>query len=204
MNIAPLFPTPVVFFELNRELTKKELKFLSNQEFSSNVYNVTSSNSKILEDKKMKHLKKWIQECFNQAFQEIYCPKFSVKLKITQSWLNYNKPNEAHHKHVHPNSFLSGVFYAQAEKEKDNIVFYKKTEYPQIQFEQSAFHDFNSNERLIHVNTNMLVVFPSSLEHSVNPVNVEKVRISLAINTFPVGIVGNSRSLTGLQILDVK
>lgn len=204
MNIAPFFPTPVAFFELNRNLTKKELKFLNHQETTQNVYNTTSANNNILEDKKMKHLKKWIKQCFNQVFSEIYCPANPVKLKITQSWLNYNKPNEAHHKHVHPNSFLSGVFYVHAEKGKDNIIFYKQTAYPQIQFEPKHYHDFNSFERLIHVNTNMLVIFPSSLEHSVNPVDVDKVRISLAINTFPVGYVGNSRSLTGLKIKDVK
>jgi hypothetical protein len=35
----------------------------------------------------------------------------SVTPYITQSWLNYTETNQYHHKHEHPNSLVSGVFY---------------------------------------------------------------------------------------------
>jgi hypothetical protein len=34
---------------------------------------------------------------------------------VTQSWLNWTKPGQWHHKHSHPNSLYSGVLYLDVE-----------------------------------------------------------------------------------------
>jgi hypothetical protein len=46
-------------------------------------------------------------------------------MRLTQSWLNYTKPGQFHHKHAHPNSFISGVLYMKAARQRDKIYFYK-------------------------------------------------------------------------------
>ena len=45
---------------------------------------------------------------------------------ITQSWLNYTETKQFHHRHEHPNSIVSGVFYINCHEEFDKIKFFKK------------------------------------------------------------------------------
>ena len=54
-------------------------------------------------------------------FEEIYKPKSKVELYITQSWCNYTKENQHHHKHRHPNSFIYGVYYIDLNEQKDTF-----------------------------------------------------------------------------------
>ena len=58
-------------------------------------------------------------------FNKVLCAK-NVKPYITQSWLNYTRANQFHHRHEHPNSFVSGVLYINADKATDRINFYNK------------------------------------------------------------------------------
>jgi hypothetical protein len=44
------------------------------------------------------------------------------------------------------------------------------------------------------------MIFPSSLTHSVAPVEADDTRISLAFNTFPVGYMGQEENLTALHL----
>ena len=125
-----LFPTAVTFFQ-HKGITEKETKFLTEQETRSNQGNTTSIDNNILENKEMKKLKQFIEKSLKEYFQNIYVPKNNVEPYITQSWCNYTKEGQYHHKHAHPNSFISGVFYVQADKTKDKIYFYKE-EYKQI------------------------------------------------------------------------
>ena len=127
------------------------------------------------------------------------CPKHDVRLRITQSWLNWTKPGQFHHKHAHPNSVISGCFYVNANKETDKIFFYKDG-YKQITFPPVEWNMFNSESWWYSVGSNMLVFFPSHLTHMVEPVGGEETRISLAFNTFPVGYVGDEDSLTALHL----
>lgn len=200
MDVIPLFPTPVAVFQLDRELTKKEIKFIENQEQRPNAYNTTSANNYILEHKKMAKLRPFIQNCIDEYVKKILCPATDFRLRITQSWTNYTEPNAAHHRHVHPNSLVSGVFYPQADISKDKIYFWRQTGYKQLDYQKKEFHEFNSESWWLNVGKNMFILFPSSLEHTVEPVCDGQLRISLAVNTFPVGYLGDDYTLTGLKL----
>ena len=54
MRVHNLFPTPIGFFDIGREFTKKELDFINELEQRPNMGNTTSKNSYVLEDKKLK------------------------------------------------------------------------------------------------------------------------------------------------------
>jgi uncharacterized protein (TIGR02466 family) len=197
--IHNLFPTPVGRYELGRDLTAKELSFLVNQETRSNMGNLTSANNTILKAKELTKLRDFIETKVSEYFTEVYNPKHKVNLKITQSWTNYTKQGEYHHKHEHPNSFVSGVFYVQSEKAKDKIYFYRNG-YQQIKFPPKEWNVWNSDSWWFDVGTCDLILFPSSLTHMVETVDHEQTRISLSFNTFPVGNVGDELSLTGLNL----
>ena len=192
-----LFPTAVTFFKYDG-ITKKETKFLVEQQTRGNIGNTTSIDNNILENKEMKKLKQFIEKSLKEYFKNIYVPKNDVEPYITQSWCNYTKESQFHHKHSHPNSFISGVFYIQADKTKDKIYFYKEG-YQQIKIPAKEYNTFNSESWWFETGTNDLVIFPSNLSHMVEKV-VGKERISLSFNTFLKGYIGEDIELTGLHI----
>lgn len=194
-----LFPTPVSSFTLDRELTKEELDFLSIQEEKPNEGNTTSANRTILDNENLSSLRKFIEESLDTYFKGIFSPKNKVSLRFTQSWTNYTKPGQYHHKHAHPNSLVSGVFYVKANKDSDKIYFYRDG-YRQLKLPVDQWNLYNSESWWLPVNTGDLYIFPSSLTHMVETVQGDDTRISLAFNTFPVGNVGDDDNLTGLYL----
>ena len=140
----------------------------------------------------------FILNCVNRVFYEIYQPKYECSLRITQSWCNYTKSDQYHHRHEHPNSFLSGVFYINADEEVDKITFFNPIRYKQISFIAKEWNVFNSESWWIPVSSGKLVIFPSSLSHAVEYKSGENIRTSLAFNTFPVGKLGSLDGLTEL------
>lgn len=198
MNINGIFPTPVVFFNLDRPLTEKENNFLLNQETHSNTGNTISKNKNILDEDVNKNLKTFIKISINKYFEKIVKPKYKVTPYITQSWINYTKEGEFHHKHEHPNSFISGVFYIKADKQKDKIHFFNNL-YRQLKLPTDNYDAWNSDSWWFSVETGQLILFPSSLTHMVEPVKGD-TRISLSFNTFLKGHIGNAEESTGLNL----
>lgn len=199
MNILSLFPTAVGQFKLERELSKQELKFIDEVERRPNMGNTTSVANYVLREKALKKLNDFFIECANKYFIEIYRPKFNTQIYITQSWLNFTGKGQFHHKHAHPNSFLSGVFYVNANPLTDKIFFFQD-EYKQISVPASEFNLYNSESWWLEAGTGTLYLFPSSLTHMVETIGHEETRISLSFNTFLKGTIGDNHSLTELLI----
>ena len=200
-NFELLFPTPVMFSELGRDFTKKELAFVDKHSkegmTNRNVGNVTSNNNYILEEPEFANLKALLLKSVEEYVQTVYKPREKVRPYITQSWLNYTKKGEYHHKHEHPNSFVSGCLYINTDATKDKITFHRSG-YKQIQIPTDNYDVYNSDSWWFNVKTGGIVLFPSSLTHHVEDVIAEETRISLAFNTFLKGPIGCNKSLTEL------
>jgi len=194
-----LFPTAVSFLELGRELSDEETDFLLNLEQGPNDGNTTSKDRHLLDNPKMASLREFIDISVFAYLKEIYSPKNEVSLRITQSWANYTKPGQFHHRHAHSNSFISGVFYIKANKETDSIKFFKEG-YQQVKLHVDKYNFYNSDTWWFPVGTGQLVLFPSSLTHMVPVLQGEDQRVSMSFNTFPVGYVGDDDSITGLHL----
>ena len=199
MIIENLHPTPIGFFKYEDSLTEDQNSFLIDQPQRPNDSNTSSVNKYLLKDKKIANLTTFIEKCAHEYLMATVCPKNDVRLRITQSWLNWTKPGQHHHKHAHPNSFISGCFYVKANKETDKIFFYKDG-YQQIKFPPVEWNAYNSESWWYPVGTGDLVFFPSHLTHMVQPVGGDDTRISIAFNTFPVGHVGDEDELTALYL----
>jgi uncharacterized protein (TIGR02466 family) len=198
MNLYNLFPTAVAKFELGRDYTAEEIAFVDNQPTHSNMGNTTSDDRYVLRHDTMASLKAFVEASVNEYLRSIYAPKHDVTLRLTQSWLNYTKEGQYHHKHEHPNSVLSGVLYIKADAQKDKIYFYKSG-YQQIKLPTNNFNIYNSESWWLPVGAGYLMLFPSSLTHMVETVQGDD-RVSLAFNTFPVGYVGEEETLTALYV----
>jgi uncharacterized protein (TIGR02466 family) len=200
-NIYSLFPTAVVITPIDRKFTKDELDSVDKHSrlnmLVKNEGNVTSANNYILNEPEFKDLKDILTKHINDYISNIYKPKYKATGYITQSWLNYTKKGEFHHIHQHPNSFVSGVLYINAIKDKDKIMFYRKDN-EQLRLATDTYEPYNSYTWWIGIKTYDIILFPSSLTHSVEPVTSDETRISLAFNSFIKGVLGNNSELTEL------
>jgi uncharacterized protein (TIGR02466 family) len=200
--IMNLFPIPVYMTHMDRSFTKKELDFIYAQKnhTTKNDGNTSSIDNYILNRKELKNIKKIIDKACEDYLQKIICPKQDVKLYVTQSWLNFTEPDQFHHRHAHPNSVISGVFYFDSDKDNDMIKFFHPKEYQQIwvDVEQKNYNLYNSTSWWFPVETGQLIMFPSSTNHQVDVKKGNNTRISLAFNTFYRGALGTNSTLTEL------
>jgi len=197
--IENVFPTPVGFYDLDKPVTTKELQFIKDLETRANDGNTTSIDNYLLKSKEMKRIAAFIDKSVQSYFKEVYAAKHEVKPYVTQSWANYTTKGQYHHKHAHPNSFISGVFYASAMASRDRIYFYKDG-YQQLKVTTESWNHWNSESWWFPVESGKVVLFPSNLTHMVETVQVEDTRISIAFNTFLQGVTGDNQSLTELLL----
>jgi uncharacterized protein (TIGR02466 family) len=199
MNVHNLFPTAVGFSKLGRDLTEQELLFIQEQVRYPNEGNTTSENRKLLKSVEMTDIREFIEDAMLDYFKTVYAPKFDVTPYITQSWANFTEPGQFHHKHAHPNSIISGVFYPQADRETDKIYFYKDG-YERIKIPAGEYNPHNSESWWYETGTGDLIIFPSHLTHMVQTKQGKDTRISISFNTFVKGYIGSDESLTGLHL----
>ena len=200
-NINGIFPTPIYISKLDREITSKELSFIDKTKLDTynNEGNTTSNNNYILNHKSFKHLKEDLFLRVQDYFDKVISPANNITPYITQSWLNYTETNQYHHKHAHPNSLVSGVFYINCHEEHDKIKFFND-KYQTIKPEVKDYNIWNSQSWWFPVKTGDIILFPSSLTHMVETKQGDNTRISLAFNVFIKGTIGNNKSLTELTI----
>ena len=199
MVINNLFPTAVGAFQLGRDLSKLEQKFLLNLESLSNIGNIVSTNNYVLRDKRLSSLGSFFNDSLQKYNQTTLSLKDNLSLQLTQSWVNYTKKGQFHHKHAHPNSIISGVFYIQAIKDIDRIYFFNE-KYNQIKTYPKEFNVYNSESWWLPATTGTLYLFPSHLTHMVEQVTTDDTRISLSFNTFYKGNLGDELALTALTV----
>jgi uncharacterized protein (TIGR02466 family) len=200
-NIQGIFPTPIYISKLNRDITTKELLFIDNTKLDTynNEGNTTSNDNYILNNKEFKFLKNELDLKVQDYFNKIISPSNNIIPYITQSWLNYTETNQYHHKHAHPNSLVSGVFYINCHKEHDKIKFFNDN-YKTIKIEVKDWNLYNSETWWFTVKTGDVILFPSSLTHMVETKQGDNTRISLAFNVFIKGTVGDNKQLTELHL----
>lgn len=198
-TINGLFPTPIYISKLDRDLTNKELLFIDKNKLDiyKNEGNTTSNDNYILNKKEFEKLKKELDLIIEDYFNKIICPSNNIKPYITQSWLNYTETNQYHHKHAHPNSLVSGVFYINCNEKHDKIKFFND-KYQTIKIEIKDYNIWNSESWWFPVKTGDIILFPSSLTHMVETKEGTNTRISLAFNVFIKGKVGVNKNLTEL------
>jgi uncharacterized protein (TIGR02466 family) len=177
------------------------LKFINDTK--KNVYknegNSTSMNTYVLNNKELKNLKNELLKSVENYFVKIIDTDNNINPYITQSWINFTEETEFHHTHEHPNSYLSAVFYINADKEHDKIKFYK-TGYQTILPSVREYNHYNSLAWSFPVETGDIVIFPSYLSHCVEFKKGKNVRTSLAFNIFIKGKIGSERGLTELTL----
>ena len=218
--IDHLFPTPVGIYELERNITTKELDYVKSLNRRANSHNESSSNNYILNNcEELKSIKDFIENSINEYVSEVISPPKEISTYMTQSWANFTEAGQSHHNHAHQNSMISGVFYIQAVEQRDSVMFHKPNadKWP-LYVTPQKYNHFNSDCWEYGVTTGQLYLFPSHLSHSVPEVGAGtngkmptakdkdgnyiqgSTRISLSFNTWCDGIFGIYNNLNELVL----
>jgi len=203
-ELNSLFSTPIYsavrdWEDLDSKQEEAEVENIIKEGMLRSAGNSQSINSYIFNDK-LKNIKQFCEQQIKIYVEQVISPKEKLDFYITQSWLNITKPGEYHHEHSHSNSIISGVFYISTE-EDDNITFHDPNDKLKkvIVFEPKEYNIWNSPVWSFSVNTNDLILFPSWLDHMVDPnPKATTDRISISFNTFVRGTFGARKDSTEL------
>ena len=196
MNIAPLFATPIIKINMSRWFTESEMDCIANipmYKEEKDMGNHRSEDFYLFDNtfaEELQEIKKFCEYELKRYLVEIEGVDIDLAgLKISQCWLNKTGPDEYHHKHSHPNSYLSGVLYINC-LPQDFIIFENRLEgmYNNTKFPKKEMTEWNTNATAIDIEKGDLVIFPSWVPHYVNRNETKDIdRISLSFNTIPTG-----------------
>ena len=124
-----------------------------------------------------------IEEKINMYNQTI---ELKNGVRISDMWFNVNYKGSANRQHQHAGSVHSGVYYIKTPENCGRICFTHPSSSiawswgpPMIE----KYNAFNTNMVTMNPEKNLLLVFPSWLDHSVDPNQSDDIRISLSFNT---------------------
>ena len=204
-EIMGILPIPVYKTEeeLNiSETESEEIKSIIEEGVHDRLGNLRSDNSYIF-DNKLKKIKEFCDQHIKIYVKEIINPKKELDFYITQSWLNVTKPGERHNVHSHTNSIISAAFYIQTDVGQTINCYDPNRRIKQtnaVDIERSRTNNIWCGEGIcFEVKKNMLMLFPSWLEHGVQP-NKQQTKdvISISFNTFVKGNLGQRKNLNQL------
>jgi len=108
-------------------------------------------------------------------------------LKVSNIWININYFKDFNKLHHHSNTLLSGVYYIKTPDDCGNITF-NHPSFDTIQYDWNEsvikkYDNYNSAEFNLKSIKSKMYIFPSWLNHSVQPnLNKNEERISISFN----------------------
>jgi len=159
---------------------------LKNTDKGRVISNLCGWQSNDLEEipESIQKLKELIELNLNYYGRQLY---FNKQLYLDNMWININEYKDSNKPHMHPKSVLSGVFYLNVHNDTGTLKFYNPL---------SELIDYVLNDNLnkympencctwtVIPNRSMLLLFPSWLQHSVEPnLNKNIKRISISFNS---------------------
>ncbi len=119
----------------------------------------------------------------NLALKEMAWDLEKQEIKITNMWAIINTKGAFNQKHQHGNSDISAAYYVNAPDDCGDIAFYDPRPAPLFRHPLAKEPNIlNATVNSIKPEEGMLVLFPSYLEHSVNPNLSDKKRIVISFN----------------------
>ena len=185
------FSTPVWITEINNsENINTELKNFIYKEKEKNPKGTNKSNVNGWHseefDLKNESLKNFISEIsknIGKAIKDMDWDLETQIVKITSMWSIINNKDAFNERHHHGNSALSAAYYVKAEQNAGNIVFYDPRQANVFHHPSSKqVNSVNAQVQSVTPKAGTLVLFPSYLEHKVNPNLSNNERIVISFN----------------------
>ena len=201
LNVMPLFPKTTIVGKLG-DIDNDILLTDINTKFEDKRYykeydKFYSSDPDLHTEMCYKNLSETIISFVNKVSSEVF---YYVNLnpKITLMWATGTLPGTTIHRHYHPNSFFSGVYYPQ--DITYSSIRFKNPHNPTLFPRFSCHNLYNSTSIEYQPQQGDVILFPSELEHDTLPNCSDEMRISIAFNIFFTGEYGDYQNLSHLKL----
>ena len=180
-NLRLLFGTPIL--QTSLAVQHRILEFVKSQEFT-NHGNGYMTHENFLECSEMKTVKDFITKKVEEYLYLDCCISEEITVELVTSWVNLHKKGDRGHLHSHYNSVISGVWYLSTTPESgefiihpDNKLFGNLLDLP-----RRVYNEFNGDQYAFTPQNGDLLIFPSTMKHSVTSNECDSPRFSLAFN----------------------
>ena len=200
-NIIPAFSKPIAYQllklsdihyqNIDKAFDESNIEYINYNDGKEKEYGISKDlhvlNNPVLKDFKEIILNK-IKTYWNDDLQ------LDCKFNLTTSWFTHLNNNSKGDWHNHSNSYLSGVFYFGDYFSEIKFRDFTPTLYG---FKRTKYNLYNSTEWVMQPEKGLLVLFPSTLYHSILP--SKESRKSMAFNIIPVGEYGDGDSKVNIK-----
>ena len=185
------FSTPVWISQINNhESINKDLLNYIYQEKEKNPEGAIKSNVNgwhsdefALKNENLQQFISAISEKIKEAITDMGWDLETQLVKITSMWSIINNKDAFNEKHHHGNSALSAAYYVKAEKGAGDIVFFDPRQANVFHHPYSKeVNNINAQVQSVTPKVGTLILFPSFLEHKVNPNLSNEERIVISFN----------------------
>ena len=205
MNVSlhKLFATPVMLIDDGYTISDSEMDFILSSEYTQNHGgNWTSKSRSVLDNPALSRMKSFIDKAIDLYAKELLMWFEGNGLYVTQSWINRNITHTQHSHHIHPNSFVSGVFYLTDDPEPTVFSQSVNNMFPldMPTVEANAYNQKFRTHEIRPERKGQMILFPSTTEHFVPPNTSANERMTLSFNTWASGTAGSIENLTHLEL----
>lgn len=203
ITIVPVFPHTIAIATLrDSEVDENALEFVQNLEYVGTAYDDSHSKSRsstcfsVLDSLPM--LKRAVLDRF-YTLKNNYLFHTKNDFVITTSWSTRAEKGDYSKFHDHRNCFYSGVYYFDGDDSTGKIRFnnpYRKAWF----LECTKLNELNMNQMGVSPEKNMVIFFPSYIDHAIQEHRSDRTRYSIAFNLMPVGQLGTEDSAAFVQI----
>jgi hypothetical protein len=183
MEVHQIFTVPIVTDKLD-PIAQSDINYIKNLEFipyksgnvvistveESDCHLLISKDKQILELPALDSLKKSIYKSAYNYWNNILGIDTSVKLKTIHSWVTKHKTGHWNREHMHSNSTFTSCIYLQTFPDSGELIFKKNPHHLNLfpyalEFDYSMTNNINRTEFSVSPENNMIVFFPSHLNH---------------------------------------
>lgn len=206
-HVIPFAGYPIFIIQSSFYLNNEELNFLKNLNYKNHgdLENLKISlDTDILRLDKLKRLKNFIKDCFNDYVSNVL--QINNNFYFCQSWSTIQNRKGKHPKHSHPNHIISSVYYAKV-KETNLTFFTDKSRIQEgfnFEYDIKEYNIFNSSSHKITFNKGDIVFFPGNLNHETSINDDDDERIVVGSSFFIDGEVGSKHQTCDINITNNK
>ena len=200
MKVEHIFTVPITTSKLP-PISKETVEFAKNIEYipyaAGDVDQSTltsddcdlsiSKNKQVLDTyPEFKDLKDSIFAAAYEYWRDVLCVHDSLKIKIRHSWITKHRPGNWNRPHTHTTSAFTSCVYLQTAENCGNLTIKKDPNYlnlfpSALDFDYHTTNNINCKEYSVTPEDNLIVFFPSHLNHytGINKSNTDRYTINI-------------------------
>ena len=190
MQVLNLFPTDIYIEENTAIGNKKISEIILDKEITEPSRDMTNqggwqSNDDLHKDERFLEILESISKYFQPLFKK-YSYVDDAELYITNMWANVNRYKDFNTTHIHENVDWSFVYYVKVPENSGSLIFIdprvRRVKSRSDKFIKGFDNPFTHSTYFSSPLVGRFVIFPSYLEHYVEPNLTQESRISISGN----------------------